>query len=125
MDYSEFQKYYEAFAGQRYQEYMKLPENRLIQLAENHQWDDTFQLWKAIKEKGTEKSIFVLLDFVSNLSNDYLARYHACDALFHLAGINDEEFKGMVQYGRNREKEKIDQETAIKRLKKMIADLIN
>jgi hypothetical protein len=61
-----------------------------------------------------------LFAIVSNLSIAYLVRYHACAALFHLAHIEDEDFMGQVQYGLNANREKVDQQVAIKRLAELL-----
>jgi hypothetical protein len=74
---------------------------------------DNYQIWRAFGIKGTQKSIKPLFDIVSNLNNDYLVRYHACDALFSVAGIRDSNFKGKVQYGRDKERNEVDQLQAI------------
>ena len=84
---------------------------------------DNYQIWQVFIARGSAKSIRPLYDIVSNLSKPYLVRYHACTALFAIAGIKDDEFKGMVQYGRNAARELIDQQAAIHRLEAMLNGL--
>jgi hypothetical protein len=77
---------------------------------------DQYQIWQAFQANGTQKSIQPLFTIVSNLSIEYLVRYHACAALFKIANIHDDDFKGQVQYGLNANREKVDQKEAIRKL---------
>ena len=122
MDYSEFQERYEQEGKNALYKYIKLSEDELLDIVRKKKWDNTFQIWYALKQNGTKKSIKPLFQIVSNLDNDYLIRYHACNALFHIAAINNEELKGMVQYGRNSSREKINQINAIKKLEVILSN---
>lgn len=61
-----------------------------------------------------------LFEIVSDLKNEYLIRYHACDALFKIVNLNDENFKGEVQFGLNAKREVVDQQNAIDRLREIL-----
>lgn len=97
MSYEKYQKHFEEEAEKAYKKYMNYTEDKLIELIKFKRWDSTYQIWRAVKNKGSEKSLFTLFEVISNMSNDYLIRYHACNALFHIAGINDEEIKKKLQ----------------------------
>jgi hypothetical protein len=120
MDYSEFQLRYEQDGKNALYKYIKLSEDELLEIVNKKQWDNTYQIWYALKKKGTKKAIKPIYQIVSNLKNDYLIRYHACNALFHIAAIRDDEFKGMVQYGRNSARKRINQVQAIKKLEEVL-----
>lgn len=81
---------------------------------------DNYQIWRVLSMKASQKSIQPLFQIIANLKNEYLIRYHACSALFKIAGINNAEFLGEVQYGQNSEREKIDQEKAINELRLLL-----
>lgn len=131
MNQLEFHQRYEEESEQIYNTLIKLDEDELLDIIADPNgskykiWvgSDNYQIWQVFKAKGTIKSIWPLFDIVSNLSKPYLVRYHACTALFAIAGIHDEEFKGMVQYGRNAARELIDQQAAIHRLEAILKDL--
>lgn len=124
MNQQEFHQRYEEESEQIYNTLIQLDEDQLLDIISDPEgssykiWvgNDNYQIWQVFIAKGTTKSIQPLYDIVSTLSKPYLIRYHACTALFAIAGIQDDEFKGMVQYGRNAERELIDQQAAIQRL---------
>jgi hypothetical protein len=120
MDYAEFQKKYEQDAEKRYSEYIAMSEDGLLRIIQNGHNDDSYQIWRALQSKGTRKSIPVLYEIVSNFNSEYLIRYHACEALFKIAGINNPELKGMVQYGRDKNGRLINQGQAVMQLKRLI-----
>lgn len=129
--YEDFQKYYEEESDRVFDELMQLNEDELLVLTEKDYkskfriWEkaDNFQVWRALAEKGTKKSLPRLFEIVRDLSNDYLIRYHACDALFKIAGITDNNFKGQVQYGLDQDRNPVNQLLAIERLKSLIMHL--
>ena len=124
MNQGEFHKYYEEESERVFNELDLLTEDELLKIIEDKGerkfkiWKgrDNYQIWRVFKTKGTEKSIKPLFEIVSNLKNDYLIRYHACDALFKIANLTDENFKGEVQYGRNEERKLVNQQNAISKL---------
>ena len=120
MSYEKFQKSFEEEAEKAFQEYLDCSEAELIDLVKKKNWDATYQIWRALQVNGSEKSIETLFEIVSNLKVDYLIRYHACEALFYLAGIDDKEFKGMVQYGLDKRRKKVNQLAAIDKLKELL-----
>ncbi|MEP7376957.1 MAG: hypothetical protein ABI675_26395 [Chitinophagaceae bacterium] len=128
MTQEEFQKYYEENSDKMYSELSKLNETELLQLISNKTQDkyeiwkgqDNYQIWKALQIKGTDKSIKPLFKILSNPENDYLVRYHACTALFIIAKINDDNFKGEVQYGLDKNRQPIDQQKAFDKLENML-----
>ncbi len=117
MTYAEYQEHFENEADKNFNYYCQRTEDELLRFANKKQWDSTYQLWRAIGTIGTVKSIEPLFKIVSNLKVEYLIRYHAATALFKLAGIQDEEFLGMVQYGRNSKRQEINQKEAIEQLR--------
>ncbi len=133
MNQQEFHQRYEEESEQIYNTLIKLDEDELLDIISDPGgskykiWvgSDNYQIWQVFQAKGTAKSIKSLFDIVSNLQNPYLIRYHACAALFKIAGIDDEEFKGRVQFGRDGNRERVDQQAAIHRLKTMLEGLIS
>ncbi len=131
MNQLEFHQRYEEESEQIYNTLIKLDEDELLSIIADPDdssykiWvgSDNYQIWQVFIARGSAKSIRPLYDIVSNLSKPYLVRYHACTALFAIAGIKDDEFKGMVQYGRNAARELIDQQAAIHRLEAMLNGL--
>ena len=129
MNQQEFHQRFEEETDQFYNTLIKLDEDELLDIISNPDggkykiWDgnDNYQIWQVFKTKGTVKSIKPIFHIVSNFQNPYLVRYHACAALFVLAVIDDEEFKGRVQFGRNGNREAIDQPAAIAKLKAMLS----
>lgn len=121
MTYGEFQEYYENESERLYKQLVQLSETELIQRVERQEWDSNYQLWQAIAANGSQRSIGPLYNVVKNLDNDYLIRYHACDALFKLANIDDERFKGIVQYGLDENRQAADQALAIVQLGERLA----
>ena len=128
MNQPEFHKYYEEESERIFTELNKLNEDVLLEIIAGKKKDrynfrkgnDNYQIWRVFQTKGTEKSIKPLFEIVSNLKNEYLIRYHACNALFKIADLNDDEFKGQVQFGLNAEREKIDQQQAIEKLRTIL-----
>lgn len=128
MTHQEFQKYYEDHSEHMYEQLNGMDEAALLALiagtAENtfNIWKggDNYQVWRVLAEKGTGMSIKPLFDIVTNLKNDYLVRYHACTALFSIAGINDEDFIGQVQYGLDKNRQPVDQQQAFKKLQNIL-----
>lgn len=124
MTYDEFQVAFEQESERVFNELSKLTEDDLLAIIANRlelkygvwRGQDNYQIWRTFGIKGTQKSIKPLFDIVSNLNNDYLIRYHACDALFSIAGIRDSDFKGKVQYGRDKNRNLADQLQAIRDL---------
>ena len=131
MNQQEFHQRYEEESEQIYNTLIPLDEDQLLAIIRDPDgssykiWvgNDNYQIWQVFIARGTAKSIRPLYDIVSNLNKPYLVRYHACTALFVIAGIHDDEFKGMVQYGRNAARELIDQRAAIHRLEAMLKGL--
>ena len=129
MNQQEFHQRYEEESGKIYNELIKLYEDELLDIITNPGggnykiWvgNDNYQIWQVFQAKGTAKSIRPIFQIVSNLQNPYLVRYHACAALFVIAGIDDEEFKGRVQFGRDGNREAIDQSAAISKLEAMLS----
>ena len=128
MTQEEFHKLYENESEHIFNELNKLTEDELWNIITDKNgkevkiWDasDNYQIWRVLQIKGTQKSIKPLFEIVSNLKNDYLIRYHACNALFKIANLTDENFKGEVQYGRNEEREIVNQQNAIIELGKIL-----
>ena len=131
MNQQEFHKLYEEESERIFNDLMELDEEALLDIIRDpgggrfRIWvgSDNYQIWQVIGQKGTAKSIVPLFRIVSNLEIEYLPRYHACEALFKLAGIEDEIFMGKVQYGRDENREAVDQPAAIKKLAEMLEDL--
>lgn len=124
MKQEEFHLRYEEEAEHIYATLSKLSEDELLAIiadpggGRHRIWDgnDNYQVWQVFRVKGTVKSIRPLFDIVSNLGNKYLVRYHACAALFTIAGISDDDLLGEVRYGLNKYRERVDQRAAIDRL---------
>ena len=128
MNQSEFHKYYEEESERIFSELNKLNEDELLGIIsgkkENsfnfRKGNDNYQIWRVFQKKGTEKSVQPLFEIVSNLKNEYLIRYHTCNALFKIADLKDDDFKGQVQFGLNADREIIDQQQAIEKLRKIL-----
>lgn len=124
MNQSEFHKYFEEESERIFSELNKLNEDELLDIISFKTEDrfnfrkgqDNYQIWRVFQIKGTEKSVQPLFEIVSNLKTEFLIRYHACNALFKIADLNDDDFKGQVQFGLNAKREKIDQKQAIEKL---------
>jgi hypothetical protein len=131
MTQEEFHQYYENESERLFTELSSLTEDELLAIISDPDesryliWEgrDNFQIWRALQAKGSEKAIKPLYAIVSNLKNPYLVRYHACTALFHLARLSDDGFKGEVQYGLNSERQPVNQQQAIERLGVMLGIL--
>jgi len=121
MTYEDFQQKFEDGADKSFETYIKLSEDVLLNLIQTGQYDDTYQIWRALQVKGTRKSLFILFNIVSNFNNPYLIRYHACEALFKIGAIQNDEFKGMVQYGRDKYGKLIDQRITIQKLRNYLS----
>jgi len=128
MNQVEFHKYYEDESERVFTELNKLNEDELLGIISGKSEDrfnfrkgnDNYQIWRVFQAKGTDKSIKPLFGIVSNMKNEYLIRYHACNALFKIANLNDNDFKGQVQFGLNANREKIDQQQAIDKLRTIL-----
>lgn len=120
MDYAEFQYQYEEQSRRLYKQFLEMSEDELIQLIENQKFDSNYQIWRALGDKGSKKSIRCLFEIVSNLNNQYLVRYHACAALFKIANINDLDLLGRVQHGRNQQRKMTNQNEAIEELRSIL-----
>lgn len=126
--YEQFQSSYEQDSDQLFHEFSKLPEDKLLEIITNRlehkygiwQGRDNYQIWRAIGIKGTQQSIQPLFDIVSNLKNDYLIRYHASDALFRIAGIRDKNIKEKILFGRDENKNPVDQTEAFRDLEQIL-----
>ncbi len=128
MTYEEFQEQYELESDRAYSDLNKLDEDDLLNIISGKNncrfniWkgQDNYQIWRVLQTKGTAKSIEPLFNIVSNLNNEYLIRYHACEALFKMTGLDDNELKGKVQYGLDANRKAVDQQAAIKELHKIL-----
>lgn len=128
MNYSEFQQRYEEESDKLYSKLTAKSEDELLEIiadASGGQYNiwkggDQYQIWNAISAKGTSKSIQPLFEIVSNLKIEYLVRYHACNALFKIVHLDDEDFKGQVQYGLDINRQKVDQHFAIEKLAEIL-----
>ena len=126
--YAEFQSRYEQEGDKLYREFNQLTEDQLIDLIRSYPdnayglWKggDQYQCWRALGEKGTRSSIQPLYAVVSNLAIEYLVRFHACDTLFRIAEINDDNLKGIVQYGLDQNRQPADQQMAIQKLGRLL-----
>lgn len=131
MTYQQFQQQYEAEADKEYEALNRFSESELLTLiADKNEnkykiWQgDSFGIWHVLGDKGTNKSIPVLFEIVTNLQINYLVRYHACNALFNIAKIVLEGLKGEVQYGLDINREPVDQQKAFKRLEDLLKDYL-
>ncbi|MDX1907913.1 MAG: hypothetical protein SF053_12840 [Bacteroidia bacterium] len=125
MTYEEFQQRYEAESDDTFARLNRLDEETLlVMIAARHKdiWGDSgnFQVWRVLAQKGTARAIWPLFEIVSNLQHAYLIRYHACEALFEIAGIRDEGFKGEVQYGLDARRQPVDQLQAFAKLEQIL-----
>lgn len=128
MTQQEFHQQYEIESEKIFRKLNKLSESELLQIISKkgsnayylREGKDNFQIWQVIKEKGSKSFIKPLFGIVRDLSIEYLVRYHACDALFAIAGIEDEDFKGQVQYGLNKDRQPVDQQKAIEKLESIL-----
>jgi hypothetical protein len=128
MTQEEFHKFYEDESERVFNELNELTEDDLLEIIVDRNenkfkiWsgNDNYQIWRVFQIKGTVKSIKPLFEIVSNLKNEYLIRYHACEALFKITNLTDGNFKGEVQYGRNSTRKTVNQKNAIKKLGKIL-----
>lgn len=126
--YAEFQARYEEEGDKLFHQFNKLTEDELLRIIRAYPdnaygiWKgaDQYQCWRALGGKGSRASIQPLYSVVKNLQIDYLVRYHACDALFAIAGISDENLKGIVLYGLDQQRQPADQSAAITELGKRL-----
>lgn len=124
MSYKDFQRQYDQESDKLYNKLNDLAEDELLRLITDPDEDrykirtggDNSVVWRVLGEKGTRKSIRPLFGLVSDLNLPYLIRYHACGALFKIAGLNDDDLKGQVQYGLDKNRQRVDQGAAIERL---------
>jgi hypothetical protein len=128
MNYSEFQQRYEEESENLFQKFAGQSEDDLLDIIADPSggkydiWKggDQYQIWNAFEKKGTSKSVRPLYNIVSNLKIEYLVRYHACEALFRLAHIEDVDLLGQVQYGLDANRQKVDQQAAFQRLASLL-----
>jgi hypothetical protein len=128
MTQEEFHKFYEDESERVFNELNELTEDDLLEIIVDRNenkfkiWsgNDNYQIWRVFQIKGTAKSIKPLFEIVSNLKNEYLIRYHACEALFKIANLTDGNFKGEVQYGRNSKRKTVNQQNTINKLGKIL-----
>lgn len=128
MTQEEFHKFYEDESERVFNELNELTEDDLLEIIVDRNenkfkiWsgNDNYQIWRVFQIKGTVKSIKPLFEIVSNLKNEYLIRYHACEALFKITNLTDGNFKGEVQYGRNSKRKTVNQQNAINKLGKIL-----
>ncbi len=129
MTQQEFHQQYEIESEKIFRALNKLSEDELLLIISRKGKDayhlnegkDNYQIWQVIKKKNNPVFVMPLFDIVKNLNNEYLVRYHASDALFGIAGINDEDFKGQVQYGLNKDRQPVDQQKAIDKLESILS----
>lgn len=122
--YADFQARYEEEGEKLFLQFSQLSEEQLLAIIRAYPdnayriWTggDQYQCWQALSEKGTRSSLQPLYDVVSNLAIEYLVRYHACEALFRIAGIKDDNLMGIVQYGLDKDRQPADQPAAIQEL---------
>ncbi|HRG25601.1 MAG TPA: hypothetical protein PLL23_14455 [Chitinophagaceae bacterium] len=127
-EYEKFQARYEQEGDQLFLQFNKFTENQLLDIISSYPdnayglWKggDQYQIWRALGDKGTKKSIEPLFAIVTNLEIDYLVRYHACDALFHIAVLKDDNLKGIVQYGLDIDRQPANQQAAFRELEKLL-----
>jgi hypothetical protein len=126
--YEQFQTNFEQESDRVFYDYSKLTEDNLLEIITNRhehkygiwQGRDNYQIWRAIGIKGTQHSIQPLFNIISNLKNDYLIRYHTCDALFSIAGIRDKNIKEKILFGRDENKNPVDQLEAFSELEQIL-----
>lgn len=129
MTQQEFHQQYEIESEKIFHALNKLSAEELLRIISRKGKDayhlnegkDNYQIWQVIKKKNNPVFVMPLFDIVKNLNNEYLVRYHACEALFGIAGINDEDFKGQVQYGLNKDRQPVDQQKAIDKLESTLS----
>lgn len=122
--YADFQSRYEEEGEKLFLQFSQLSEEQLLAIIRAYPdnayriWTggDQYQCWQALSEKGTSSSLQPLYDVVGNLAIEYLVRYHACEALFRIAGIKDDNLMGIVQYGLDKDRQPADQSAAIQEL---------
>ena len=122
--YADFQSRYEEEGEKLFLQFSQLSEEQLLTIIRAYPdnaygiWTggDQYQCWQALAVKGTRSSIQPLYDVVSNLAIEYLVRFHACETLFQIAEINDDNLMGIVQYGLDQDRQPADQPAAIQEL---------
>ena len=122
--YADFQARYEDEGDKLFQQFSRLSEEQLLAIIRAYPdnaygiWTggDQYQCWQALAAKGTSSSLQPLYAVVSNLAIEYLVRFHACETLFQIAEINDENLMGIVQYGLDQDRQPADQQMALKEL---------
>ncbi len=128
MSYEDFQRQYDQESEAFYHQLESLSEDELLRLIADRNesrfriWagGDNYVSWRVLGEKGTTASVLPLLELVSDLNNPYLIRYHACAALFNIAGLDDVDLKGQVQYGLDKNRQRVDQQDAINKLRAIL-----
>lgn len=129
MTQQEFHRLYELESEKMFRTLNKLSDQELLTIISKKGKDayhlregkDNYQIWQVIRHKGNPVFIMPLFEIVKDLNIEYLVRYHACDALFSIAGIKDEDFKGQVQYGLDKDRQPVDQQKAIERLESVLS----
>ncbi len=122
--YADFQARYEEEGDKLFRQFSQLSEEELLAIIRAYPdnayriWTggDQYQCWRALAAKGTSSSIQPLYAVVSNLAIEYLVRFHACETLFQIAEINDDNLMGIVQYGLDQDRQPADQQMALKEL---------
>jgi hypothetical protein len=123
-EYENFQARYEQEGDQLFLQFNEFTEEQLLDIINRYPdnayglWKggDQYQCWRVLGGKGTKRSIEPLFAIVTNLEIDYLVRYHACDALFEIAALEDDSLKGIVQYGLDKDRQPADQHAAFREL---------
>lgn len=128
MTQEEFHRYYEDESDSVFSKFSKMTEGELLEIIADKNkgrfniWKggDNYQIWRALQIKGTQWSLRALFEVVRDLKHDYLIRYHACEALFKIANLEDEAFKREVQLGFDSENKPVDREANFRKLEAML-----
>jgi hypothetical protein len=127
-EYEKFQARYEQEGDQLFLQFNQFTEDQLLDIIRRYPdnayglWKggDQYQIWRVLGGKGTKNSIEPLFAIVTNLEIDYLVRYHAGDALFDIAALEDDNLKGIVQYGLDKDRQPANQQAAFRELEKRL-----
>jgi len=85
---------WEYNAADAEKKFSMLPEETLLEIIKNRQWDSYYSIWNVIGKKGTVKNSSMILYNVllnEDKKRDDLIRYHCAGALFKILGIESEE----------------------------------
>ncbi|MBX2840528.1 MAG: hypothetical protein KTR26_02055 [Flammeovirgaceae bacterium] len=97
MSFAKFQEDFEKEGEKWSKKYDLMDEDQLLNLIKKGKWDLTYQIWFAIRIKGTvEKSAPVLLNVLLKRFTNFLHRNHCADALSLLVKIKDDQLKKRV-----------------------------